>query len=240
MIGFILSLVPLAAIDASSAARPAMLALLLGAKNRPIMCGAMYVAGTYAAYMILGLIFVLGFGRVFEEMASSAGGGALHRIANPESIDYTISLIIGVLLLFAAWRLTRPPQEKKDKKPSKGFSPAGAFGLGAATNLIVGPGILPTFAAWNQVMKSSFSAPACFIILVIYNLMVVSVLIFLVVLRVVSQERADRAFAGIARFFSTWGRRIAVALFLILGLIMVVDAIGFYMGHPLLPTGGEG
>jgi hypothetical protein len=46
-------------------------------------------------------------------------------------------------------------------------------------------------------------------------------------------------FAAIRRFFSVWGRRILVFLFALLGTVVIADAIGFYLGHPLLPTGSE-
>jgi cytochrome c biogenesis protein CcdA len=238
VIAFFLSLIPLAAIDGSSAARPAILALILGSKNRPVLSGAMYVAGTFAVYMALSLAFVLGLGAAFEKMASSAGGGALDRLRNPENIDYTISLIIGLLLLLAAWHFSKPPQPKPDKT-SKGFTPRGAFILGAASNAIVGPGILPSFAAWNQIMKSPYSAATCLVLLIIYNFLVVSPLVFLVVLRATNKEKADRVFAAISRFFAVWGRRTLVFLFALLGIVMIADAIGFYLGHPLLPTGSE-
>jgi threonine/homoserine/homoserine lactone efflux protein len=237
MIQFVLSLIPLAAIDGSSAARPAILAVIMGSREKPVFCGAMYVLGTFVVYMIIGLLFVLGLGAWFEKMAEGAGGGAIDRIVNPEEIDYYISFVIGVLLLFGAWKISRPSKEKGPKKESKGFTPGRAFVLGAASNAIVGPGILPSFAAYNQMMKSSFSAPEVFVLLVVYNFMVVSLLVFLVWLRAVNEERAERVFAGIARFFSTWGKRVVVFLFCVLGLVMIADSAGFFMGHPLIPTG---
>ncbi|MEM7145592.1 MAG: hypothetical protein AAF591_10680 [Verrucomicrobiota bacterium] len=43
--------------------------------------------------------------------------------------------------------------------------------------------------------------------------------------------------ASISQFSSNWGRRILVLLFTNLGLIMIADAIGFYLGTLLIPTG---
>ncbi len=240
MIGFLLSLLPFAIADGASATRLAILALLLGSKEKPVRCGAMYLAGTYLVYTIYGMLFVLGLATVFEKFASGAGGDVADRIINPHSIDYVISFVIGILFLFGTWHFSKPPKPKKEKEDEKGVTPRGSFVLGAVTNAIVGPGILPSFAAYTQIMKSPFSTVTCLVILFTYNFLVISPLVFLFFLRIVNEDRADRVFASIASFLSTWGRRFVFVLFLLLGLVMIADSVGFFFGYPLIPTGDGG
>ena len=38
------------------------------------------------------------------------------------------------------------------------------------------------------------------------------------------------------RFFSAWGPRVIVGILVVLGIVLVMDGIGWFLGKPLLPT----
>ena len=60
----------------------------------------------------------------------------------------------------------------------------------------------------------------------------------IVALRALLGSRGDRFLQVVSGFFDSWGKRILVALMLLLGLLMVVDAAFHWLrGAPLLPIG---
>lgn len=39
-------------------------------------------------------------------------------------------------------------------------------------------------------------------------------------------------------FFQNWGRRLVIGLFVVLGVVLVADAVGWFLGVPLIPING--
>lgn len=48
--------------------------------------------------------------------------------------------------------------------------------------------------------------------------------------------RSDRIFAAVTGFVGQWGNRLMSFGLLGLGVVLVVDAVGWFFGFPLLPT----
>lgn len=153
--------------------------------------------------------------------------GITARLGKPLFIDYIISLVIGILLI---WMTVGSSRKKKEaKKPSyEGLSPVKAFGLGAIINFIGIPFALPYFAALGQILKANLSTTHSVLVLLGYNLayalpfMVIPGL--LVIMGAAGRPVLER--------INVWVEKIAGYLMPVmmggLGIALVVDAIVFF------------
>jgi hypothetical protein len=41
--------------------------------------------------------------------------------------------------------------------------------------------------------------------------------------------------AALKAFFDTWGQRVIAALLTTLGIVLLVDGVGWFLGYPLIP-----
>ena len=64
----------------------------------------------------------------------------------------------------------------------------------------------------------------------------ISPLALLVLIRACAGTRADGLFDWVNRLFTVWGKAILIVLMIILGLVMVADGVGWFIGHPLIPV----
>jgi len=238
VIGFLLSLIPLALIDAASALRIAVLGGMLALERSPVLCGTMYVLGLFSVYLVIGLLFLLGLGGIIEKFGADAAGAALSRLMSPQRIDYYISILIGVCLLLFARNVSRSKAEKpQGATPKEAVTPLKAFLIGFGTNAIINPGMLPSFAAFDQIMKSDLSKLGAILTLVYYIGVFVLPLVVLVWLRKFNQRKSERVFSAITSFFTTRGKPMIAFLFGLLGIVMIFDGIGFVVfGITLIPT----
>ena len=242
VIATLVSLLPLVVVEATAIARIGVLGLLLSARGRPVARGLALVAGTFVCYMMLGLLFVFGLGQAVEKAGKSFGD----RIENPESIDYVISLVLGVILIYAALRLNRRKATKSKalavesdvagESASKGGI-GKTFLVGFSMNLVVGPNTLCSFAAYNQILKADFDGLTTLFFIVGYNLVIVWPLVLLIQISVRNRDRASRIFDGMRENSAKWGARLGPPILLAIAVVIIADSIGFFLGHPLIPTG---
>ena len=50
-------------------------------------------------------------------------------------------------------------------------------------------------------------------------------------------QRSDGLFNAVTRLFEIWGKRVLVALMIVLGSVMLADGVGWLLGHPVIPVG---
>jgi fructose-specific phosphotransferase system IIC component len=62
----------------------------------------------------------------------------------------------------------------------------------------------------------------------------------LVLLRALLGQPMDAIMQAIQRFFDSWGKRLIMVLLVLLGVILVVDGVAYYLGGPLIPIGFPG
>jgi hypothetical protein len=109
------------------------------------------------------------------------------------------------------------------------------MGAGATTAGLWGA--LPYFAAIDQIMKADVSYAAGIAALAYYNIVFVSLAAALLLIRAVAGSRADGLFNAVTRLFEIWGKRVLVALMIVLGSVMLADGVGWLFGHPVIPVG---
>jgi cytochrome c biogenesis protein CcdA len=124
---------------------------------RPVLTSAAMLLGHTAAYFGAGIVIALGLEKI------------THYLANPSSIDYVIALVVGLLLLWAAFPKAKKPETKRPDD-SGTMTPLAAFGLGAVINFIGIPFALPYFAAIDQILKANFAIGDTLVLLIVYNL----------------------------------------------------------------------
>jgi len=69
-----------------------------------------------------------------------------------------------------------------------------------------------------------------------YNIVFVVPLVAIVALRLILGERSTGILNAAKRFFDRWGQRLVVTLLVMLGMILIVDGIGWLLGYPLIPV----
>ncbi len=126
--------------------------------DRPLSNSSAALFGHTTAYLSFGIILALAFDAITE------------RLANPETIDYVIGLLIGVLLLWMAWRSHSGNTQENSEPQGAQLTPLKAFGIGAIINIVGLPFALPYFAALDQILKANLSVADSVSVLVGYNL----------------------------------------------------------------------
>ncbi len=234
MLDLLVVLTPIALVDSLSMVPFAVVALaVLLSGRQPYAASFSFMAGTVLSYFAAGLLIAFGLGGLID----SASQFIAHRFWNPETIDYVLGLLIGLALIFFGYRMAIMRQEKgKQKEVAADMSPAQAFGLGAGATIAGIWGALPYFAAIDQILKADVSDVEGVIALAFYNLMFASLLLVLILIRAVLGQRADRMFEAVNQLFTVWGKRVLIAVMVLLGLVMVADSTGYFLGYPLIPT----
>ena len=70
-----------------------------------------------------------------------------------------------------------------------------------------------------------------------YNVLFIAPLTGVLILRVVLGKRSDALLARVNAVVATWGHRVIVWGLVLLGGTLVVDAIGWFIGFPVIPIG---
>jgi len=217
-----LSMVPLAAIPMTVA---------LGSK-RPLASAGAFVGGMYLPYLLCGVLLLMGTEFLFETF-----GAYLTRLWNqPNALELSVQIFIGLLLIVSAWYLRRKGTPEAESKTPAAASPGAMFLLGATLILLGMPGAVPYVAAIERIVRFDPGWVGAVGLLVFYNLLFVLPFLCLIALRFLMPHHAGRCFQVVSDFALKVMPRLVVLLFFLVGLVMVVDGIGWFLGYPLLPV----
>ena len=236
MLQLLLVLIPIALVDAASLTPLALVPLMtLMAGPRPHRTVAALFAGLYISYFAMGLGFVFGMGRAFDRL----NAWVAQRWHHPEPVDFLFELVLGLALLIAGLRIAEKRQAKQEgRQLASGVSPAAAFGFGFMLNVVGFPGAVPFFAAADQIFRADPPPLVTVALVAVYVAVFLLPLGLIVLLRVLLGARGDAVMAAIKAYFDTWGRRVILVLMLVLGLLLTVDAVLYFLrGEPLAPIG---
>jgi cytochrome c biogenesis protein CcdA len=215
-----LSMVPLAL---------APLAVALGSR-RPIVSAGAFLGGIFAAYFVCGVVIMAGAEVLFEQL-----GPYLNRLwHDPNAYELAAQIFIGLLLMLSPWFMSQ--QGKMTSRPVPEASPGGLFFLGATLTVLGIPGAVPYVAAVERIVSHDPPWLAAAAYLGFYNLIFVLPFLVLIGLRVITPRLADRIFQPLSNFAMRVVPALAAVLFFALGLLMVADGIGWFLGHPLIPV----
>jgi threonine/homoserine/homoserine lactone efflux protein len=202
---------------------PVLFAVMVFAagSNRPIINSAAILAGHTLAYFVAGVAVSHGMEAVAE------------RLANPQRIDFILSGMVGIGLLWMAL------QTKKDGAPSADepeweLTPVKCLGFGAFVNFIGIPFALPYFAVIDQILKADLSTAESYTALVIYNVSYAVPFVVVPVIVAISGQSAKPLLEKINGFLARASDIVMPWMLGLLGLGLLADSIAyFYRGEGL-------
>jgi cytochrome c biogenesis protein CcdA len=206
----------------------ALAVLLAGPK--PLLTSCSFILGTFCVYVVTGMALLVGLQSVFEEF--NAYVEQLSGVPNTEEIIFQIAL--GLLLCAFGMRLAKARRARSGKASAKALSPAKAFVVGMGLTFLGMPGGLPYFAAVDLILRAEVPMPRQLAAIVYYNIIFVSPLGAIVAIRVMFGERGQEILEAVKRFFDKWGQKLIVSLLVGLGLFLVADGIGWFLGTALI------
>lgn len=203
----------------------------LGTKKRYLTASA-FMAGTFVPKFAFRLLLVVGLDAAFDRV----NVWMQDKWRDPDTLAVVLQLVIGTAMAGFGYRLASASQHRPDHASSTSMSPVGAFSVAAGFTIIGLPVGLLYFAAIDQILRADLTVLGMAKALLYYNLIYLLPLMLIVLMRRIFGRRGDPSFAAVARFLERWGKRLLFFGLLGLGVVLVVDAIGWFFGFPLLPT----
>lgn len=184
--------------------------------DRPLSNSISALLGHTAAYLSFGIILALFFNIIKTGLA------------NPKPVDYIISLIVGILLLWVAWRSRSKTADKKDKPQVEELTPLKSFTIGAIINIIGLPFALPYFAAVDQILKAELTVTSSVIVLVGYNLLYALPFLVVPVLVMMMGENSRPVLARINEKVDRVSTYLMPLMLGFVGMALVLDALLYF------------
>ena len=215
------TLLPIFLIDFLNPVLFAMLVFAAGSQ-RGIANSAALLMGHTLAYFVAGVAIAYGM----EQIAG--------RLVNPHRIDFVISGIVGLGLLWMLVQTKRDGAPVADE-PEWELTPLKCLGFGAVVNFIGIPFALPYFAAVDQILKADLSLAESVTTLGIYNIAYALPYFVVPAMVAVSGESAKPFLEKINGFLVKASDIIMPWMLGLLGLALLADsAVYFYRGEGLL------
>lgn len=202
---------------------PVLFAVMVFAagSNRPVINSAAILAGHTLAYFVAGVAISHGIEQVAE------------RLANPKPMDFIISGVVGLGLLWMVARTKRDGAPVADE-PEWELTPAKCLGFGAIVNFIGVPFALPYFAVIDQILKADLSTAESYTTLVIYNVSYALPFVVVPVIVAISGQSAKPLLEKINGFLARASDIVMPWMLGLLGLALLADSIAyFYRGEGL-------
>lgn len=233
MISTLTVLVVIAVLDSTSMVPIALvpLAAMLAGKH-PYAGALALVAGIGLAYLLAGVVLLLGVSQLFDLLDAY-----FQRVwFQPNHLELILQIVIGAVLLVLAWRLVRARSDAAPPQPQV-TGLAGAFSLGVLITLVGLPGAVPYVGAIDQILRADVDLAAAGLLLLAYNLAFLVPLLLLVGARAAFPKQSGKVLDVVGDILARWGTRAVIVLLSLLGAVMVIDGIGWLLGHPLIPVG---
>ena len=227
-------LASIALIDSTSIVPISIVPLLAFlAMKRPYLSALAFIAGIFVTTFSVGVLITYGLDQVF-----AAINVKMQQIwTSPTTADLVTQIVIGVVLATFGFRLAGARQKKKGPDVAGAMSPLRIFLLACGITIVGMPGAVPYLAAIDEILRADRPPGEMVLLLLFYNVIFTAPLLTIVVVRGALGSRSDSFFDRLQAFFDHWGRRLLVVLLIVLGIVLVADGIGFFLGHPLLPVG---
>ena len=226
-------LAPIALLDSTSIVPLCVvpLAALLGG-DRPFAGAISFLLGIFVAYTGSGVLLLLGLDFVLDSIAP-----IVSRWWNdPNTPELILQLVIGLVLIAFGWRLGRSREGGVQKDQASGMTPGSAFSLGFAITLAGMPGALPYLGAIDQILRSDLSDLWSIACILFYNAVFISPMALLMLAPVLMPARSEQIIRWVSVVSARWGRRLILTALMLCGVALAADAIGWFVGYPLLPT----
>ncbi len=210
-----LTLAPILFVDVLN---PVLFAVMVYAVStqQPIINSTAIVLGHTLAYFSAGIIIALGLERI------------INRLENPHHIDFIISLLIGILLLWVTFSSNKKTSQQQNKNNTD-LTPFKALGLGAVVNFVGIPFALPYFAVLDQILKADLAMPESLLILAIYNLLYALPFVIVPLLVITIGERSKPILLRINDSLERFSSFLMPVLLSLVGIFLISDAITYFV-----------
>ncbi len=218
------ALLPILLVDVLNPVLFAMLVFAAGS-SKPVVNSLSMLAGHTVAYFAAGIVVSLGI----EQLSA--------RLAEPQRIDFVISGILALGLVWAALS-TKKSGAPEASEPDWELMPLFCFGFGAILNFIGIPFALPYFAAVDQILKADLAVAESLLALVAYNALYALPFLSVPVATAIVGDRAQPFLQRINQFIERAADLLMPWVFLLLGLALVADSAAYFLtGEGLIDYG---
>ena len=231
-------LTPIALLDSLSILPVCLVPIIiLLTSERPVYFGSIFLLGILIVYLPFGLLLIFGFNLVFE----SAGQWISDWLKQePNNFEIFLQLLIGLALIGGGYQIAKKHTQKLEEQPSIKITTRMTFSFSALLMLSGLWGALPYFAAVDQILRAELHAVHMSAAVVYYNVMFVSPLIALFVVGFILGPRAKASLEKLVAWLLHYGKIIITIALYILGMILIADAIGWYIGKPIITFSIDG
>ena len=200
--------------------------------RKPYITASAFIAGKFVPHFIFGLLLAIGLDTSFDRIAA----WAKDIWQDPNAVDVLLQLIIGAVMVVFGYHLSRASRGRPDQATSTPMTPLSAFTIAAGLTVVGLPGAVLYFAAIDQILRADLEVPRILNAVLFYNVIYLSPLVLIVLSRRLFGARADPFFGAVTKFIERWGKRLMFFGLLGLGVVLVADAVGWFIGLPLLPS----
>jgi len=204
--------------------------IILLTHERPVFHSSMFLLGLLVVYIPFGLLLILGVDIVFE-----AAGRLINEwfIEKHNGTQVLLQLVIGIALLALGYQIAKKHTQKLEEQPKVIVNARTAFTFAAILMLTGLWGALPYFAAIDQILRAELSSLQMVLSVLYYNLIFISPLVALVVIGIILGPEAKSLFEKLVAWLLHFGKRLITLALYLLGFILIVDAVGWYLNMPL-------
>ncbi len=206
--------------------------VVLFAGPSPVLRSFALILGIFAVSFACGFLILLGLQSAFDEINAYA----VRLWKAPETEELIFQILIGIILFAFGLRITRGRKKRAEKPVASSMTALQALLAGAGLTIVGLPGALPYFAAIDLTLRAELTLMQRILVLGYYNIVFVAPLAAIVVLRLALGERSQSTLDEVKRFFDRWGQRVIVVLLMTLGVVLIVDGVGWVFGYPLIPV----
>ena len=233
MLTLLIILVPIALLDSVSIVPLCLVPLaVIFSGDKPFASTLGLLAGIAVVYLLGGLALLLGLDALIEKFHPVI----LRLWSDPNTLELIAQLVLGGVMLFYSWKMGKTRTEQGDQRWTEAVSPSRAFVIGAGLTIASLPGALPYFGAIDQILRYDLAFTDNLAAILFYNLIFISPFICLVFVRLLTPSHSEQFFGHIAAVCHEYGRCAVIVVLLFMGIVFVADAIGWFLGFPLIPT----
>lgn len=233
MLELLTILTPIAVLDSVSIVPLCIVVMVvLLAGPRPVVRSLSFIFAIFVVYLACGMLVLLGLESALHELRAYT----VRLWQSPETEELILQIVIGIVLCAVGLRMAFRGRKVAAKRVTGGMTTAQAFAAGAGLTIVGLPGAVPYLAAIELVLREHLGLKREIVALAYYNAVFVAPLGALVVLHLALGERGRGALEQTRRLLDTWGQRVLVVLLVALGLLLIADGIGWFLGYPLIPV----
>jgi cytochrome c biogenesis protein CcdA len=209
----------------------AFLVVLL-AGPRPALRSFALISGVFVAYFTAGALALLGLQEVFDDV-----NAYLFRMwKSPYTEELILQIAIGAALVVIGWRLVTRRARPAVEPIAETMTASKAWLTGVSLTIAGLPGAVPYLAAVDLLLRTDLPPTQRMLLVAFYNAVFVAPLAAVVAVRLAFGASADSLIDAIRRFLDRWGPKLIVGLMVALGTVLIIDGIGWFLGHPLIPV----